>query len=73
MPQTSVKLFTAWAAKHKELIALQDQLSAAQSDALPDAVHLSVRVDETKAVSERLLAAALEMFRSELQERGIAE
>lgn len=73
MPQTSVKLFTAWAAKHKEWIALQDELLAAQRDSLPDAERLVVRVEEAKVASERMLAAALDTFRSELRERGITE
>ena len=73
MPQTSVKLFTAWAAKHKEWIALQDELLAAQRDGVPDAERLVIRVEEAKAASDRTLAAALDMFRSELRERGITE
>lgn len=73
MPQTSVKLFTAWAAKHKEMIALQDQLALAQRDGLPGADQLARNVDETKAVSERMLAEAKALFRSELRERGLKE
>lgn len=73
MPQTSIKLFTAWAAKHKEVIALQDQLAIAQRDGLPGTDQLARSVDETKAVSERMLAEAQALFHSELQERGIKE
>lgn len=73
MPQTSVKLFTAWAAKHKEMIALQDELALAQRDGSPGADQLARNVDATKAVSERMLAEAMALFRSELRERGIKE
>jgi hypothetical protein len=73
VPQTSVKLYTAWAAKHKELIALQDQLAAAQRDGLPDAERLLRSVEEAAARAEQMLAEAKALFHSELQARGIRE
>jgi hypothetical protein len=73
MPQTSIKLFTAWAAKHKEAIALEDQLAVAQRDGLSGIDQLARSVDETKTASERMLAEAMALFRSELQARGIKE
>lgn len=73
MPQTSIKLFTAWAAKHKELIALQDQLAVVERDTPGEAAPLARSVEETKVVAEQMLAEAMALFRSELQARGIKE
>jgi hypothetical protein len=73
MPQTSIQLFIAWAAKHKELIALQDQLAAAEREGLADAARLAENVKQVKAAAEQMLADALASFHSELQSRGITD
>jgi hypothetical protein len=71
VPQTSIKLFHAWAAKHKEAVALEDQLAAARQDGAPELEPLAIRVRATREEAEQMLQVALTKFRSELQERGL--
>ena len=70
MPTHSTKLFTSWAAKHKELIALEDRLQAARG-AGENVERLALEVEATRAVADRMREAALAAFAEELRERGI--
>lgn len=70
MPIHSTKLFTSWAAKHKELIALEDRLQAAQR-AGESVERLAIEVEATRAAADRMREAALAAFADELRERGI--
>lgn len=64
---SSVRLFQAWAAKHKHLIELEDGLT--QEHQRVDAERLRQVRDE----ADRLREAALAAFQRELEERGLRQ
>jgi hypothetical protein len=61
MADKSVRLFQAWAAQHKRLIALED--------AAPEVDAECVR--QVRAEADRLRQEALTAFHGELQARGL--
>lgn len=69
----SVKLFTAWAAKHKEVLAIEDRWNAAlQNDpATADAIRLEL--ERARADAQGMLEQAQSLFHAELRARGIRE
>jgi hypothetical protein len=69
---SSIKLFGAWSARHKEVIALEDRLCAAR-DAGEDIAALEIQLQSLRADAERKLQAAMERFRQEIRERGLAQ
>lgn len=70
VPQTSIRLFNAWAAQHKRVIALEDQLAAAQQEG-GATEELAGQVAAARAEAERMLEEARAQFRNELKERGL--
>jgi len=69
----SVKLFTAWAAKHKQVLELEDRWNAAVRDQHPTADDLQRELAEARVQSESMLAQAQSVFHDELKARGIRE
>lgn len=69
----SVKLFTAWAAKHKEVIAIEDRwnLAVQQDPAIAEPVRLEL--ERAREEAQRMLAQAQTLFHEELRARGIRE
>jgi hypothetical protein len=69
----SVKLFTAWAAKHKEVLTIEDRWNAAlQTD--PDAADaIGDELERARKDAQRMLAQAQSLFHEELRARGIRD
>jgi hypothetical protein len=70
---TSVKLFTAWAAKHKEVLAIEDRWNLALRDDPPAAEPLRQELERARQEAQRMLAEAQALFHEELRARGIRE
>ena len=69
----SVKLFTAWAAKHKQVLELEDRWNIAVRDNHPAAADLQQELADARIQTERMLAQAQSVFHEELKARGIRE
>ncbi len=69
----SVKLFTAWAAKHKQVLAIEDQWNIAVRENHAGADALSRELAGARAEAERMLSLAQSVFHEELKERGIRQ
>ena len=70
MPNSSRNLFLAWTAKHRQVIALEDRVAAADGASAP-AGDLAGELQRTRAEAEAALQHALETFHAELRERGL--
>ena len=70
MNPSSIKLFGAWSAKHKEVIALEDQLAQARA-AGADTGALEEQLQALRVAAEGKLQAAMARFREEIGERGL--
>lgn len=71
MPNSSRKLFQAWAAKRHQVIALEDRLAAVDGAAGGAQTELAAELQATRAEAEAALQQALEAFHAELRERGL--
>lgn len=69
----SVKLFTAWAAKHKEVIAIEDRWNLAMQHDPATAETVRLELERAREEAQRLLARARSIFHEELRARGIRE
>lgn len=69
---SSIKLFGAWSAKHKEVIALEDRVAQAR-EAGEDVAALEAQLQALRAVADTRLQAAMERFREEIRERGLTQ
>ena len=69
----SVKLFTAWAAKHKQVLELEDRWIIAVREQHPSAGTLEQELEDARVQSDRMLAQAQTVFHEELKARGIRE
>jgi hypothetical protein len=69
---SSIKLFGAWSAKHKEVIALEDRIAEAGA-AGEDVAALEVQLQALRAEAEKRLLAARERFRDEIRARGLSQ
>lgn len=69
----SVKLFTAWAAKHKQVLEIEDRWNVAVRDNHPQAAALQDELAGARAEALRMLAQAQSVFHEELKARGIRE
>lgn len=70
---SSVKLFTAWAAKHKQVLDIEDRWNVAVRDNHPSAPLLQLELAHARLDSERMLAQAQGAFHEELKARGLRE
>lgn len=71
MPNSSLKLFQAWAAKRHQVIELEDRLAAADSATGVPATELATELQRARTEAETVLQQALEAFHAELRERGL--
>jgi S-ribosylhomocysteine lyase LuxS involved in autoinducer biosynthesis len=69
----SVKLFTAWAAKHKEVIAIEDRWNIAVRDASQGADAIRLELERARDEAQQMLAQAQSLFHEELRARGLRE
>jgi DNA-binding LacI/PurR family transcriptional regulator len=69
----SVKLFTAWAAKHKQVLEIEDQWEIAVRDNHASADALRQQLTTARQEAERMLSQAQAVFHEELKERGIRQ
>jgi hypothetical protein len=69
----SVKLFTAWAAKHKEVLAIEDRWNIALHDDPPAADTIRLELERARNEAQQMLARAQALFHEELRARGIRE
>jgi hypothetical protein len=69
---SSIKLFGAWSAKHKEVIALEDRIAEA-SLAGEDVAALQAQLQAVRAEAEKRLQAARDRFREEIRARGLSQ
>lgn len=69
----SVKLFTAWAAKHKEVLVIEDRWNAALSGDPAAAAAIGLELELARGEAQRMLAQAQSLFHEELRARGIRE
>lgn len=69
----SVKLFTAWAAKHKEVIAIEDRWNLAVQQDPATAEPVRLELERVREEAQRMLAQAQTLFHEELRARGIRE
>lgn len=69
----SVKLFTAWAAKHKQVIEIEDRWNIAVRDSHPGADVLKQQLVAARHEAERMLSQAQAVFHEEQKERGIRQ
>ena len=69
---SSIKLFGAWSAKHKEIIAVEDRIAEAR-DAGADVTALEAQLLALRADAEARLEAAMERFRAEVRARGLTQ
>lgn len=69
----SVKLFTAWAAQHKQVLHLEDLWNIAVRDGHPHADALQEELAAARTAAQRMLAQAQSTFHEELKARGIRE
>ena len=69
----SVKLFTAWAAKHKEVLAIEDRWNVAVRDDPASAEAISLELERARSEAQRMLSQAQALFHEELRARGIRE
>ena len=69
----SVKLFTAWAAKHKQVLAIEDRWNIAVRDDPSGADAIREELESARVDAQRMLAQAQSLFHEELKARGIRE
>ena len=69
----SVKLFTAWAAKHKEVIAIEDRFDIAVRADPAQAEALRQELERARVDAQRMLAQAQALFHEELRARGLRQ
>jgi hypothetical protein len=69
----SVKLFTAWAAKHKEVLTIEDRWNAALQNDPPGADAIRFELERARNDAQRMLEQAQSLFHEELRARGIRE
>jgi hypothetical protein len=69
----SVKLFTAWAAKHKEVLAIEDRWNVAATDDPAVADQIRRELERARQEAQQMLAQAQSLFHEELRARGIRE
>lgn len=69
----SVKLFTAWAAKHKEVLAIEDRWNAALQNDPEAADAIRLELERARNDAQRMLSQAQSLFHEELRARGIRE
>lgn len=69
----SVKLFTAWAAKHKQVLQLEDLWNVAARNGHPHADALQTELVAAREEAQHMLAEAQRTFHEELKARGIRE
>lgn len=70
---SSVVLFRAWTAKHRERVEAEDRLALALESDSPLAPAMGDEVASLQRQDDALQAAALAAFRAELRARGIRE
>jgi hypothetical protein len=71
VPNSSRKLFLAWAAKRRQVIDLEDQVAASDGAASAATSELTGELQRTRAEAETVLQQALETFHMEMRERGL--
>ena len=68
-----MKLFTAWAAKHKEVLAIEDRWNVAARDDPSGADQIRLELERARQEAQQMLAQAQSLFHEELRARGIRE
>lgn len=68
-----MKLFTAWAAKHKEVIAIEDRWNLAVHQDPATAEPVRLELERAREDAQRMLAQARSLFHEELRARGLRE
>lgn len=67
----SVTLFTAWAAKHKEVLAIEDRWNFAVQHDPAAAAAIHQELESARHEAQRMLAQAQSRFHEEQRTRGI--